>query len=63
MQSIKDGLGKDGFHPEIQNLEFFQDDYGLDAGDATDSETDDDFEEIDGEEIYEFDDGVESEEE
>ena len=62
LQSIKEGLEKDGFHPEIQSLEFFQDDYGLEAGDAPDSETEDDFEEIDREDIDGFENGVESEE-
>jgi len=59
-EGIKQGLAKDGFHPEIQNLEFFQDDYGLPAGDAPDSETDDDFEEIDADDIDESINGVES---
>lgn len=62
-QSIKESLGKDGFRPEIRNLEFFQDDYGLEAGDTSDSETEDDFEEIDVEDINGFDDGVESQDE
>ena len=63
IQSIKDGLEKDGFNPEIQSLEFFQDDYGLEAGEEPDSETEDDFEEVDGEDVDGFEVSVESDDE
>lgn len=55
-----------GFHPEIQNLEFFQDDYGLKGEDEQDSEDEDDDEDEDDLEVIDGEDsagGVQSDEE
>jgi hypothetical protein len=43
MQGIKSGLESVGFAPEIKDLDFFQDDYGLGPapGEGDDSEEDD----------------------
>lgn len=45
IQIIKAGLESAGFTPEIQDLSYFQDDYGLGAGgdeiDSSDSDEDD----------------------
>lgn len=65
---IKEGLEKVGFKPEIKDLEFFQDDYGLEGREEEDGEDedededgddagDDDGDEDDGEDDYEMIDG------
>lgn len=47
MQGLVKGFEAIGFKPEIKPLSFFQDDYGLKAGDA-EGETDDGEEELEG---------------
>jgi hypothetical protein len=44
LQGIKGGLESVGFTPEIKDLDFFQDDHGLEpaAGEEDDSDEDDD---------------------
>jgi len=50
MQGIKEGLESVGFHPQIESLDFFQDNYGLEVEEGPDSESDE-FEEIDEEDV------------
>lgn len=61
-QAISDGLKGAGFSPEIHDLNYFQDDYGLkpidgdddDDGNEDDDDDDDDEDDIDGSEGYEI---------
>jgi hypothetical protein len=60
LQGIKSGLEASGFRPEIKDLDFFQDDYGLKpaAGEQQDSEEEEvDEEGEDGEEENDIEDG------
>jgi hypothetical protein len=41
-QAIKTGLESEGFKPEVQPLNFFQDDYGLKLDDGEEEPGDDD---------------------
>jgi hypothetical protein len=60
LQGIKSGLESVGFTPEIKDLDFFQDDYGLEpaAGEEDDSDEEDDADEEDDESLEE--DGIEA---
>ena len=49
IQAISDGLKGAGFKPEIRDLTYFQDDYGLKAVDGEDGEEEDVEVESDGE--------------
>lgn len=49
-QAISEGLTRAGFSPEIRDLSFFQDDYGLKPIDGADDGDDDDDDDDDGEE-------------
>jgi Zn-dependent M16 (insulinase) family peptidase len=53
---IKEGLESVGFKPEIKDLEFFQDDYGLEGGEEDGDEEDEDDDEADQDEGDEDDD-------
>ena len=57
VQAISDGLSDAGFAPEIRDLSYFQDDYGLKPIDGEDDENEDNEEEED-EEDEEGSDGI-----
>jgi hypothetical protein len=49
MQAISEGLATAGFSPEIRDLNFFQDDYGLKPIDGADDNDEEDSDEEDEE--------------
>jgi hypothetical protein len=56
LQTIKAGLESKGFKPEVHDLAWFQDDYGLKVDDAGDGDADDDDDDDDDEDDEDGDD-------